>query len=185
MNTCNLLPAEIQTARLLIRVAQPGDGVVFNQAIVDSVEQLKCWLSWVTPLPGIADSELSCRQAYARFLMNEDLMALFFLKADGALVGGGGLHNANWALRSFEVGYWGRTQYLGRGLISESVCALTRYATETLKANRVFLTMDERNLPSQRLAERIGFDYEGTLRRDRKNVHGGLRNTRVYSVIAT
>lgn len=179
----NLLPYEIHTARLLIRVAQPGDGTDFNKAIVESAEQLKSWLSWVTPTPSVEESELSCRQAYARFLMNEDLMAFFFLKTDGALVGASGLHHANWALRSFEIGYWGRTQYLGKGLVSEGVSALVCYAMESLHANRVFLTMDERNLASQRLAERIGFEYEGTLRHDRKNVDGGLRNTRVYSII--
>ncbi|EGH34394.1 GCN5-related N-acetyltransferase, partial [Pseudomonas syringae pv. japonica str. M301072] len=83
----------------------------------------------------------------------------------------------NWQLRSFEVGYWGRTQYLGAGLISEGVAALVSYALDNLMANRVFLTMDERNLASQRLAERVGHD--------RMSIQGGLRNTRVYSIIGT
>ncbi len=95
------------------------------------------------------------------------------------------MHNANWQLRSFEVGYWGRTQYLGAGLISEGVAALVSYALDNLMANRVFLTMDERNLASQRLAERVGFEYEGTLRQDHMSIQGGLRNTRVYSIIGT
>lgn len=183
MRKSDLLPEEIQTERLLIRVAKPGDGAMFNQAVVESIENLKHWLAWVTPVPNLAQSELSCRQAYARFLMNEDLMAFLILKSDGALVGGSGLHYVNWGLRRFEVGYWGRTRYLGRGLISEGVTALTRYAMETLKANRVFLTMDEKNVASRRLAERVGFEFEGTLRRDRKNIQGSLRNTRVYSIV--
>lgn len=181
MNGSDLLPETLHTERLLIRVAKPGDGSIFNQAVVESAEHLKNWLLWVTPVPTVEQSELSCCQAYVRFLMNEDLMAFLILKSTGVLVGCSGLHYVNWDLRRFEVGYWGRTQYLGRGLISEGVEALTHYALADLQANRVFLTMDERNLASRRLAERVGFEFEGTLRRDRKNTQGGLRNTRVYS----
>jgi len=50
-----------------------------------------------------------------------------------------------------------------------------------LNASRVFLTTDEMNIASWRLAERAGFELEGTLRNDRRNLSGGLRNTRVYS----
>jgi len=115
--------------------------------------------------------------------MNEDLMAFFILKSSGELVGGSGLHYVNWDMRRFEIGYWGRAKYLGNGLIGEGVAALTQYAIEDLKAYRVFLTMDEKNSPSRRLAERVGFGYEGTLRQDRKSLQGDLRNTRVYSII--
>ncbi len=185
MTKSDFLPEEIHTKRLLIRVARPGDGPMFNQAIVESVEQLKDWLAWVTPAPSVDASEKSCRRAYARFLLNEDLMAFFILKSNGELVGGSGLHNANWDLRHFEIGYWGRTSHLGDGLISEGVSALAQYAIENLGANRVFLTTDEKNLASWRLAERVGFALEGTLRQDRKNLQGNLRNTRVYSIIPT
>lgn len=183
MNRSDLLPEMLDTERLLIRVARPDDGAMFNQAVVESAEHLRDWLLWVTPVPTVEQSELSCRQAYARFLMNEDLMAFLILKSTGALVGCSGLHYVNWELRRFEMGYWGRTQYLGRGLISEGVEALARYALADLGANRVFLTMDERNIASRRLAERVGFEFEGTLRRDRKDTQGGLRNTRVYSIV--
>lgn len=100
------LPESIETARLLVRVARPGDGPMFNEAIVESCEDLKHWLGWVYPPPSVDESEASCRRAYARFLLNEDLMALFIHKESGHLVGGSGLHNANWKLRQFEVGYW-------------------------------------------------------------------------------
>ena len=50
---------------------------------------------------------------------------------------------------------------------------------------RVFLTTDDRNEASWRLAERAGFELEGILRNDRRNLAGGLRDTRVYSRIPT
>lgn len=177
------LPEQIESDRLVIRVARPGDGVMFNAAVVESLDRLAPWLGWVTPVPSVEQSEESCRKAYARFLLNEDLMVFFLLKSDGALVGGSGLHGADWDLRCFEVGYWGHARYAGQGLMTEGVAALSGYALDVLGASRVFLTTDARNVASWKLAERAGFELEGVLRRDRRDLAGGLRDTRVYSRI--
>jgi RimJ/RimL family protein N-acetyltransferase len=179
----DVLPETLDTERLHIRVARPGDGVVFNAAIAESLPALAPWLGWVTPAPTLAQSEASCRRAQARWLLNEDLMVLCFLKDSGALVGGSGLHNANWTLRQFEVGYWGRSRFGGQGLMTEAVRALADHALQRLGAHRVFLTVDEANRDSWRLAERAGFELEGTLRNERFNLAGALRHTRVYARI--
>lgn len=183
-SAADVLPEQIESDRLVIRVARPGDGAMVNAAIVESLPALSPWLGWVTPPPSVEQSELSCCRAYARFLLNEDLMALFLLKSDGALVGGSGLHHANWQLRQFEVGYWGRTAYACRGLVTEGVRALAEHALSVLRASRVWLTTDERNVRSWRLAERAGFELEGTLRHERLDLAGRLRNTRVYARVA-
>ncbi|MCW1925137.1 GNAT family N-acetyltransferase [Luteolibacter arcticus] len=180
----SVLPEQIESERLIIRVARPGDGAVFNEAIKESLEQLLPWLGWVTPPRTPAESEASCCRAHERFLRNEDLMAFFFLKDGGTLVGGSGLHDADWELRQFEIGYWGRSSFLGKGLITEGVRALADHALEVLGATRVFLTTDTLNVASWRLAERAGFELEGILRKDRRNLSGGLRDTRVYSRIS-
>lgn len=178
------LPEQIQSERLIIRVARPGDGTVFNAAILESLDQLAPWLGWVTPPPTLEQSEDSCCRAHERFLRNEDLMAFFFLRDDGSLVGGSGLHDADWDLRSFEVGYWGRGKFAGQGLITEGVKALADHALDSLNASRVFLTTDDKNIGSWKLAERAGFELEGILRNERRNLAGGLRNTRVYSRVS-
>jgi hypothetical protein len=41
----------------------------------------------------------------------------------------------------------------------------------------------QRNERSRRLAERAGFEYEGTLRQDRPDLQGRLRSTRVYAIV--
>lgn len=110
-------------------------------------------------------------------------MAFFFLKGGGTLIGGSGLHDADWDLRHFEVGYWGRSSFSGKGLITEGVLALADHALESLAASRVFLTTDTLNVASWKLAERAGFELEGILRNERWNLSGGLRDTRVYSRI--
>jgi RimJ/RimL family protein N-acetyltransferase len=184
MAAVNLLPEVLETERLLIRVARPGDGAAFNEAVLESLAELSPWLGWVSPPPTADESESGCRKAYARFLLNEDLMAFFFLKEGAVLVGGSGLHKADWTLRQFEMGYWCRTRYGGKGLMTEGVSCLANHALEVLEASRVFLTTDDRNVSSWRLAERAGFQLEGILRNERLDLMGNFRNTRVYSRIA-
>jgi len=177
------LPEQIESERLIIRVARPGDGAVFHAAITESLVELSPWLGWVTPPPAPEDSEDSCCRAHKRFLRNEDLMAFFFLKDGGTLIGGSGLHDSDWDLRHFEIGYWVRSSFSGRGLMTEGVRALADHALDKLGATRVFLTTDTLNIASWKLAERAGFELEGILRNDRRNLSGGLRDTRVYSRI--
>lgn len=173
------LPEQIETERLIIRVAKPGDGAAFNKAIVDSLDDLKPWLAWVSPTPTAEESEEVCRKAYGRYLLNEDLMVILFHKESGDVVGGSGLHSVDWQLRHFEIGYWGASRFAKQGLMTEGVQALARYAFDHLNASRVFLTTDERNRASWRLAERAGFTLEGTLRNERYDMQGNLRNTRI------
>jgi RimJ/RimL family protein N-acetyltransferase len=177
------LPERLHSERLLIRVARAGDGAMLAAAVADSHAELAPWLGWVSPPPTPDEAEARCLAAHERFERNEDLMALFLTLDGGELVGGSGLHKADWTLRQFEVGYWGRTRFAGAGLMTEGVRALARHAIDALGARRVFLTTDERNLRSRALAERAGFEHEGTLRQDRLDLQGRLRNTRVYAMV--
>lgn len=182
MDARDLLPERIESERLVIRVARPGDGALFNAAIAASHAELAPWLGWVSPLPGVAESEQNCRRAHARFLLNEDLMVFFLRKdSEGVLVGGSGLHGADWRQRIFEMGYWGHSAHAGQGLVTEGVRALCDHALQVLQANRVFLTMDARNTRSWQLAERAGFRLEGVLAKERLDLQGRPRDTRVYA----
>lgn len=174
-------PETIETERVIIRSAMPGDGALFNRAVLSSLPELSPWLGWVRTPPTLEDSEASCCRAHAKFLAREDMMAFIFSKEDGELIGGSGLHDMDWTLRCFEVGYWGRTGYGGRGLITEGVRALAGFALKEWKANRVFLTTDNANVRSWRLAERAGFQLEGILRNERLDLDGKPRDTRVYA----
>jgi RimJ/RimL family protein N-acetyltransferase len=177
------LPEQLESERLIIRTARPGDGAMFNAAIIASHDELSPWLAWVNPAPTIEQSEATCQQRHNEWLANTNLMAFFLLKSTGELIGGSGLHKPNWTLRHFEVGYWGNSQFSGQGLVTEGVKALAAYALHSLKANRVYLSADQANSRSTRLAERAGFELEGTLRNERLNLSGQLRHTRVYSMI--
>ena len=181
------VPERIVSERLVIRCAQPGDGAVLNAAVCDSLDALRPYVPWAGAVPTLADSEAVCRKAQARFRLREDLMMLIFERvgrdAEGALLGGTGLHRMDWKARRFEIGYWRRSGHEGRGIATEAVHAMARLAFDELRAQRVELRIDNLNRPSWRVAERCGFTLEGVMRSESLAPDGTLRDMRVYSKV--
>ncbi|GGF90549.1 ribosomal-protein-serine acetyltransferase [Paenibacillus albidus] len=177
------IPERFESKRLLIRAPLWGDGAAVNQAVTESIEELRPWMPWAKSLPTLEESEASIRRSRLQFLERTDLRLLLFQKETGELVGGSGLHRFDWQARTFEIGYWVRTSCSRQGYITEAVKAITKYAIHELAANRVEIRCDARNLQSAAVAERSGFLLEGILRNDTRGIDGSLRDTRVYSKV--
>lgn len=107
---------------------------------------------------------------------------LIYLKETQLFVGATGLHRVDWSVPKFEVGFWGRKQYRGQGLISEAVRGVVEFASRHLGAHRLECFADEANAASRRVAERSGFVLEGIMRNERMEPKGVLRNTCVYAI---
>ena len=176
-------PESFETERLLIRSPLPGDGPEEYAAVTESFDELTPWMPWPKGHRTVEDSEASVRRARARFLERTDLMLLLFLKGTGTLVGSSGLHRIDWEVPKFEIGYWCRTGFTGRGYVTEAVRGISAFAFDVLGARRVEIRCDSRNLPSARVAERAGFRLEGELRNNELDTGGYLQNTLVYAMI--
>jgi RimJ/RimL family protein N-acetyltransferase len=174
-------PDHFETERLLIRAPRPGDGPVVNAAILESLDHLRPWMPWVHPAPTIADTEAHSRRMAARFILREDLALYLFRRSDGLFVGGSGMHRINWSLPSFEIGYWVRASLEGQGYITEAVVGITRFAFDSLQAQRIEIRCDVRNTRSAAVARRAGYTLDGCLRRDDWATDGTLRDTLVFS----
>lgn len=60
-----------------------------------------------------------------------------------------------------QIGYWLAPAARGHGIATQAVVLLTNWLFD-LGASRVFLTVVEDNEPSARVAQRAGFELEGT-----------------------
>lgn len=159
------IPMPIKTPRLLMRPPQAGDGPELNAAILESWEEIKDWLPFVKQgKPTLENSEENVRRAFAKWVLREDLRVSMWDIETGKFAGSTGLHRINWELPAFEIGYWVRTSFAGKGLISEAVNALTRFAFQELKAKRVELRCDPNNAKSIAVAEKMGYRREGLLK---------------------
>ena len=176
-------PESFETERLLIRSPLPGDGSDMHAAVNESLDELLPWMDWPEQHKTVEDSEERIRRSRVRFLERSDLLLLLFLKGTNTLVGGSGLHRMDWSVPRFEIGYWCRTRFVGRGYITEAVRGITTFAFERLVARRVEIRCDTLNGRSVRVAERAGYRLEGELRNAEVGADGEPRNVLVFSMI--
>lgn len=159
-------PEEIYTERLFIRKPMPGDGKAVNAAMQNSMNELRAWVAWAHKEQSEQDVEANLREAHAKFLTREDLRLHLFHRETGEFIGCSGLHRINWDVPKFEIGYWIDTRYSGNGYITEAVEAITKFAFSELKAKRVEIRCDPKNVRSRSIPERLGFTLEGIIKND-------------------
>ena len=177
-------PDHLETARLTIRKPQAGDGAENCAAILESLAELRPWMPWADESVTPESQEAVMRRAHADFLARTDLMLLLLLKDTNTLVGSSGLHRIDWRVPKFEIGYWLRTGYTGRGLMTEAVTAIAAFAFDTLGAHRVEIRCDERNTRSAAVARRCGFPLEGVLQNYARNhLSGELVNMMLFAQV--
>jgi RimJ/RimL family protein N-acetyltransferase len=177
-------PARIETERLTIRAPEAGDGAENFAAILESLEELRPWMPWACEPLTPETQEAVMRRAHADFMSRTDVMFLILLKGTSTMVGGSGLHSIDWRVPRFEIGYWLRTGYTGKGYMTEAVNAIAGFAFGTLGANRVEIRCDERNTRSAAVARRCGFDLEGVLRNNtRDHLTDELKNTMIFAQV--
>lgn len=177
-------PSSFDTSRLTIRGPLPGDGRGLNEAVAETIDELRPWMPWAQSVPTVEESEENIRHAHVDFLARRDLRLNLYLKGTDIFVGGSGLHRIDWEVRKFEIGYWCRKRFMGHGYITEAVLGITRFAFEVLGARRVEIRCDARNIRSRKVAERAGYTLEGTLRHDALDNEGRPRDTLLFSMIA-
>jgi RimJ/RimL family protein N-acetyltransferase len=88
--------------------------------------------------------------------------------------------------RRFHVGhfgYWVAPEARGRGVATEALRALCRWAVDELGVKRLELLTDPENLASQRVAEKAGFQREGLLRSSLEYRDGRRRDSFIFSAL--
>jgi RimJ/RimL family protein N-acetyltransferase len=159
-------PEEFTTERLIIRKPLPGDGKFVYEAIQASLNELKPWMAFAHMNQTEQDVEANIRESIAKFMTREDLRLHLFNKVTGEFIGSSGLHRINWDIPKFEIGYWIDTRFSGRGYITESTEAISKFAFIELNAKRVEIRCDSRNTKSRAIPEKLGFTLEGILKND-------------------
>jgi RimJ/RimL family protein N-acetyltransferase len=170
-------PDQIESDRLLIRSPRPGDGPAIHEAIVESLDELLPWMPWAHAEQTVESAETYAREAAAAFAARQHLPLHLFLRESGRYVGGSGLHDIDWAVPRFEIGYWVRSSLTGRGLATEATRRIAQFAFDDLGAERVEIWCDARNERSAGVALRAGFTFEARLDRNRVGADGALSDS--------
>lgn len=176
-------PEQFETRRLLVRAPQWGDGTPLNEAIRESLNELRPFMPFARVTPEPEETERVVRRGRLRFLERTDMMMLMCDKESGGVFGACGLHRIDWNARRFEIGYWIRTSRSGEGLVTEAVHGITDFAARQLGANRLEIRCDDRNDRSAAVARRAGFTLEGVLRSWEREEDGTLVNQMVFAKV--
>ena len=177
-------PFQLTTERLVIRSPSEADAPQLMEAIIETLDRLRPWMPWADHVPTLAETQENCRQAEQAFRDGSDHRLHLFLREEpSTFVGGTGLHRIDWSVPKVEIGYWVRASRSGKGYITEAVQEISRFAMESLGANRVEIRMGSTNARSRGVPERLGFPLEGILRNDARHVDGTLRDTCVYAKV--
>lgn len=84
---------------------------------------------------------------------------------------------------SRELGYNLAEHLWGKGLMTEAAKEVLRFAFEELGLDQVGICTGPENKRSQRIIEKCGFKYEGTIRRTYKIYDGSLRDSLIFSML--
>ncbi len=176
------LPEMLAGERVLLRPYRPGDGAALFAAIDGHRAELGKWLGWLDQHRTPDDSEAYVRRFHAKWQERSSLILAIWSRDGKDYLGGTGFHGLDWTVPSCELGYFLRPDAHGRGYASEAVRLLVDFGLKSLAARRIWASCDAQNVRSVRVLERCGFAREGTLKNERRNLQGGLRDTLLFGL---
>jgi ribosomal-protein-serine acetyltransferase len=149
-----------ESENLFLRYFTIDDRKQLSRAIEASRTELKKVFPWVQ---NITD-ETEQQQYLSDLLANRNNYIFgIFNKNPKQLVGIIGIYNTSYNLEG-EMKFWIISQNAGKGLATEACQRMLDICFNKLNLNRVYLLIATNNEPSRRVAEKCGFQKEGTLR---------------------
>jgi ribosomal-protein-serine acetyltransferase len=116
------------------------------------------------------------------YLQSDRSSPTFVILFDNTFAGLIGLKDTDKLNCKTEIGYWLSEKYQGKGIVTRSAAKLIEYAFENLNINRIQVRAATGNTKSQRVAERLGFVFEGIERNGEKHARGYV-DLNVYSLL--
>jgi ribosomal-protein-serine acetyltransferase len=173
-------PLETGSPRpLRLRTLTPDDAPAFARHVAADVDHLRAHLPWAEAATEPAGAA-GWLDLYARGQDGRVLVAGVF---DGdEIVGGALLMSHDPQAATVEIGCWVTSAAQGLGVARAACVALIRHARDELHAERVEWDCTTVNERSRRLAERLGFRHEGTLR-SAYVLHGERHDLEVLSLV--
>ncbi|MGH3133041.1 MAG: GNAT family N-acetyltransferase [Gaiellaceae bacterium] len=160
-----------------------GDGIVLRPWQMDDAQavegacqdaEISRWIPWVPSPYSRADAETFLRGC----LESGDERYPFAVVDAGthAVLGSIDMGLNSQGYRG-NVGYWVARPARGRGICTSALRLLARWALDELRLQRLELITDPDNVASQRVAEKVGFQREGTLRAHLRHSDGRVRDS--------
>lgn len=141
--------------KLLLRQVELTDAEVIFETINNQRQYLRKWLPFVNLTKQVDDTRNFIRGIYK----NQELV--FVMQFEGEFAGLIGYSGTDRANRKTEIGYWLSEPFQHKGIVTESVKQLVKFAFEKLQFNRVEINCAVGNISSKKIPQKLGFQFEG------------------------
>ena len=158
----------LETERLILRRFSVSDADEMYQNWASSEEVAK-YLTWA-PHANAEETAGLLKLWVADYEKPDCYNWVLELKSEGIVIGNISVMHIYEETKCAALGWCLGTQWWGRGYMPEAGKAVLRYLFETVGMNRVCANHDAENQKSGRVMQKIGMQYEGTLRQ-----HGSAR----------
>ncbi len=133
------------------------------QALIEANRTyLARWMAWAQGQT--SQQTLDFIRSAHRQMVGNDGFHLAIVDGEGRIAGVVGFTGVDWTNRATGIGYWLAEAAQGQGTMTAAVRSLLAHALEEWKLHRVEIRVEPENLRSRAVAQRLGFQQEGTLR---------------------
>jgi RimJ/RimL family protein N-acetyltransferase len=161
-------PVELSDDRLLLRLPELSDVDAITRACQD--EELQRWIP--VPVPYARQHAVEWVQEAPRsWAEDRELRWAVTDRGDGRLLAVIGLHARDASMR--EIGFWTAPWARGAGVMTDGARLVCAWGFEELGLGRIEWWANVGNDASRRVAEKLGFTFEGTARA--RLLHRGQR----------
>jgi ribosomal-protein-alanine N-acetyltransferase len=151
----------LSTQRLTLRAATPKDVTAFRAML--SIHDVTRFSNW-PDAPTKTQVERSLRWMTKVHGSGKGCAWIIEISGSKALAGAIRFNSFEKKWRCGQIGYELHPEYWGKGLMTEAVRAVVACGHETFRLNRIDAWTMPGNAASDRVLEKSGFQYEGTMR---------------------
>jgi len=165
-----------------LRAPRRSDASELHEAVRASLPELLPWMAWAHPSYGEVEAAEWIRRAARAFADGLEFQFVYRAVDTGAVLGTIGLNAIDRLNRWANLGYWIRTDRSGEGLVTRAARLVVGFGFGELGLGRIEILAAVENHRSQAVAERLGAQREGVLRR-RLRVGDAAQDAAVFSLI--
>ncbi len=160
----------------LVPVSMQHVGTMYD-LIKNDNKELSLWTTIPYPI-----TKKKIKQYYQSAKKNDETIFTIKNKKTKELMGSiGFMYNAR--NNNAAIGYWVGKKFRNKGYVTQAVEKMLEYGFRKRKVNRIEITAMEKNTASNRVIEKIGFVYEGTLRLAGYNGLKQYNDIKIYSIL--
>ena len=156
------------TPRLILRPFRRRDVAPMHDAIHASLPELVQWLPWAIGYDRSVSQRFVRESASAWNDGRAFDFAIRLPEEPDLHVGNVSVWPTSAPNRTGEVGYWVRTDLTGEGIGTEVTARAMQIGFEELDYHKIILRIAAGNERSDKIAKRLGFNYDGMLRHEVK-----------------